>query len=251
MTIVVLLADPPREGLVGTEIAASTRLSTAEAAALYETLIRDVVLAVDRSGGDLLVNHPVDEDLPAEYRTGASPEAELRALVADTLGEAGDVRFERQVGSTFDARAGNTVTHLLREEGADSVAVVTPTAPLLSRTVIDSAAMKLRTNEVVLGPSTRGRTYYAGFTEPIDFEVAFDAPALSTLTDRGREAGLDVEFVEPQPSLETGDDLLDVVPLLRARIAAERIVPEHLATFVHEHGLDVVSEDGELQLVRK
>ena len=251
MTIVVLLADPPREGLVGTEFAASTSLSPAEATELYETLIRDVVLAVDRSGGDLLVNHPVDEDLPAEHRTGASPEAELRALVADTLGETGGVRFERQVGSTFDARAGNTVTHLLREEGADSVAVVTPTAPLLSRTVIDSAAMKLRTNEVVLGPSTRGRTYYAGFTEPIDFEEAFDAPALSTLTDRGRDAGFDVEFVEPQPSLETADDLLDVVPLLRARITAERIVPEHLSTFVHEHGLDVASEDGDVRLVRE
>lgn len=251
MTIVVLLADPPREGLVGTELAASTSLSPAESAALYEALFRDVVSAVDRSGGDLLVNYPDEEDLPAEHRTDTSPEASLRALVADTLGGTEDVRFERQVGSTFDARAGNTVTHLLREEGADSVAVVTPTAPLLSRTVIDAAAMKLRTNEMVLGPSTRGRTYYAGFTEPIDFEGAFDAPALSTLADRGRGAGLDVEFVESQPSLETGDDLLDVVPQLRSRIDAERIVPEHLATFVHERGLDVVSEDGELQLVRE
>ncbi|TKX77053.1 DUF2064 domain-containing protein, partial [Halorubrum sp. SD626R] len=180
-----------------------------------------------------------------------APEAELRTLVADTLGGTGDVRFERQVGSSFGARAGNTVTHLLREENADSVAVVTPQAPLLSRTLVDSAAMKLRTNEVVLGPSTRGRTYYAGFTEPIDFEGAFDAPSLPTLAARGRDAGLDVEFVEPSPSMVDGGDLLDALPVLRARFTAQRVVPDYTAAFVHEHGLDVVVEDGEPRVVRE
>ncbi|MDB9232436.1 DUF2064 domain-containing protein [Halorubrum ezzemoulense] len=250
MTVVVLLANPPREGLVGTAIAESTPLSAAEAADLYEAQFRDAVLAVDRSGGELLVNYPDDEDLPAEHRTETSPEAELRMLVADTLGGTDEVRFERQVGSSFGARAGNTVTHLLREEGADSVAVVTPTAPLLSRTSVDSAAMKLRTTEVVLGPSTDGRAYYAGFTEPIDFDGAFEAPALPTLAERGRDADRSVDFVEPSPSLETGADLLDVVPMLRARFAAERVVPDYTAAFVHEKGLDVVVEDGEQRLVR-
>ncbi|GAB3694054.1 DUF2064 domain-containing protein [Halorubrum pallidum] len=250
MTVVVVLAKPPREGLVATGIAESTPLSAAEAAELYESLFRDAVLAVDRSGGDLLVNYPVDDDLPAEYRTDTTPEAELRTLVADTLGGTGDARFERQVGSSFGARAGNTVTHLLREENADSVAVVTPSAPLLSRTLVDSAAMKLRTNEVVLGPSTRGRTYYAGFTEPIDFDGAFAPPSLPTLAARGRDADLDVEFVEPSPSMVDGDDLLDALPVLRARFAAQRVVPDYTAAFVHDHGLDVVVEDGEPRAVR-
>ena len=250
MTVVVVMAQPPREGLVATGIAESTPLSTAEAADLYEALFRDAVLAVDRSGGELLVNYPVDDDLPAEHRTDTAPEAELRTLVADTLGGTGDARFERQVGSSFGARAGNTVTHLLREEGADSVAVVTPTAPLLSRTIVDSAAMKLRTTEVVLGPSSNGRAYYAGFTEPIDFAGAFDPPALPTLAARGRDAGLDVDFVQALPSLETRADLLDTVPLLRARFAAERIVPEYTAAFVHEHGLDVVTDDDGERIVR-
>ena len=250
MTIVVALANPPREGLVGTELAASTPLSTAEAAELYETQLRDLVLAVDRSGGDLLINYPEPDALPEEFRTDASPEAELRAIVADTLGGTEDVRFEPQVGSTFSARAGNTVTHLLREEGADSVAVMTPTAPLCSRTTIDAAAMKLRTNGVVLGPSTEGRVHYVGFTEPIDFEDAFERPSLSTLAGRGRDAGLDVEFIEPHPVLETGRDLLDVVPTLRARFTAERVVPKYVSEFVYEHGLDVVAEDGDARLIR-
>ncbi|MES3162436.1 MAG: DUF2064 domain-containing protein [Halorubrum sp.] len=250
MTVVVVLANPPREGLVAATLAESTPLSTAEAAELYEAAFRDAVLAVDRSGGELLVNYPDEESLPETHRTATPPEAELRAIVADTLGGTDDARFERQVGSAFDARVGNTVTHLLREERADSVAVVTPQTAMLSRTLIDAAAMKLRTNGVVIGPSTRGRVHYAGFTEPIDFAGAFDPPALPTLANRGRDAGLDVEFVESLPAIETRGDLLDTVPLLRARFAAERIVPDYTAAFVHEHGLDVVVEDGEERLVR-
>ena len=250
MTVVVVLANPPREGLVATELAESTPLSAAEAAELYEAAFRDAVLAVDRSGGDLLVNYPDEEAIPGQYRTDTPAEAELRALVADTLGGTEDARFERQVGSSFGARAGNTVTHLLREEGADSVAVVTPRTALLSRTLIDAAAMKLRTNGVVLGPSTRGRVHYVGFTEPIDFDGAFEAPALPTLANRGRDAGLDVEFVESLPGLSTRADLLDTIPLLRARFSAERVVPDYTAAFVHEHGLDVVVADGETRIVR-
>lgn len=250
MTVVAVLANPPREGLVATDLAESTPLSVTEAAELYEAVFRDTVLAVDRSGGELLINYPTDDDLPDAHRTDTVPEAELRTIVADTLGGSSDVRFERQVGSSFGARAGNTVTHLLREEGADSVAVVTPQAPLLSRSIIDAAAMKLRTNEVVLGPTTRGRTYFAGFTEPIDFDGAFTAPSLPTLAARGRDAGRSVEFIQPQPALSTGDDLLDTVPLLRARFAAERVVPEYTAAFVHEHGLDVVAEAGDERVTR-
>ncbi|MBP1921501.1 2-phospho-L-lactate guanylyltransferase (CobY/MobA/RfbA family) [Halorubrum alkaliphilum] len=250
MTVVAVLANPPREGLVATGLAESTPLSTAEAADLYEAAFRDIVLAVDRSGGELLVNYPDEESIPEAHRTDTPPEAALRALVADTLGGTEDARFERQVGSSFGARAGNTVTHLLREEGADSVAVVTPSTAMLSRTLIDSAAMKLRTNGVVIGPSTRGRVHYVGFTEPIDFEGAFEGLALPTLANRGRDAGLDVEFVESLPSLETREDLIDTIPLLRARFAAERIVPDYTAAFVHEHGLDVVDEDGKKRIVR-
>ena len=50
--------------------------------------------------------------------------------------------------------------------------------------------------------------------------------------------------------LETGEDQFDGVPALRARFAAERVVPEYTAAFVHEHGLDVVVEDGDRRLVR-
>lgn len=251
MTVVAVLADPPREGHALSALAETSPLSTAEAADLAEAVLRDTVLAVDRSGSDLLVNYPTDDQLPDGAATDTPAEAELRAIVGDTLDSLEDVRFEKQVGSTFDARAGNTATHLLREEGERSVAVVRANAPFVSRTVLDGASMQLRSNEAVLGPSTAGRTYYAGFTEPIDFDGAFTTPALATLTNRTRDVDGDVAFLESQPTIVTEGDLLDVVPQIRARIAAERLVPEYTAEFVHDLGLDVVEQDGEATLVRE
>ncbi|MFC4357122.1 hypothetical protein ACFO0N_04055 [Halobium salinum] len=253
MTVIAVLASPPRPGLVLPELAADGPLTESEAAKLYAAMLRDTFAAVDNSGGDLLVNYRADEGLPEEYAAGddeESAEAELRALVADELGGTGDARFEVQVGSSFAARAGNTVTHLLRDESVASAAVVRGTAPFLFRSVVDSAAMKLRRSPVVLGPSTEGRTYYAGFTEPIDFDGAFAVPELETLTTRAADAGHAADFLQTVPTLERPEDLTTVLPLLESRVAAERIVPVNTATCVRDLGLQVVDGDDGPEVVR-
>jgi glycosyltransferase A (GT-A) superfamily protein (DUF2064 family) len=244
MTVIAVLALPPREGLVLPELPETSPLSSTAATDLYAAMLADTFRAVERSGADLLINYPEADQLPEAHRTDTDPVAELRALVADSVDDTDAVRFEPQVGSSFSARAGNTATHLLREEEAASVAIVRGTAPLLSRTLIDEAAMKLRTNEAVLGPTTEGRTYYAGFTEPIDFSEAFTGIELQRLADRAADADLETEFLPPSPIVETGDDLRTLVAQLRARVTAERVVPERTATFVHDHGLVVVDDDG-------
>ncbi|QLG62570.1 TIGR04282 family arsenosugar biosynthesis glycosyltransferase [Halorarum salinum] len=246
MTVVVVLADPPRPGLALPDLAGTSPLSAEDAADLYRALLSDTVRAVERSGADLLVNYRPDDLLPDEFVTDTSSEAELRSLAAGALEDVTEARFEPQVGSTVSARVGNAVTHLLREEGATSVAAVRGTAPLLTRPVVDSSAMKLRTNETVLGPSTRGRTYFAGYTAPVDFADSFGDAELETLTNRARDAGHDVEFLPMQVAVETEADLRDLLPVLWSRIAAERIVPDHTASFVHERGLRV--RDGEVVL---
>jgi glycosyltransferase A (GT-A) superfamily protein (DUF2064 family) len=250
MTVVAVLADPPRPGLVLPDLAETSPLSESEAADLYAAMLKDAFLAAVRSGGELLVNYRTDEQLPDEYVTEEPAAAAVRALAADVLGDLSDVRVEEQVGSSFDARAGNTVSHLLDTEGEQSVAVVRGDTPFLTRTLVDSAAMKLRSTPVVLGPSMDGRCYYAAFTDTIDFAEAFTDPEIETLAARGHDAGHDVDFVPMQPTIETGDDLLTVLPMLHARREAGRIVPKHLAEFVTEHGLRVVVEDGERRIVR-
>jgi glycosyltransferase A (GT-A) superfamily protein (DUF2064 family) len=252
MTVVAVLADPPREGLVLPRLVETSPLSAAEAADLYAAMLGDVAEAVQRSGGDLLVNYRPDDLLPDEYvPEDAAAEAEVRAAVAEALGDLSEVRFEVQVGSSFDARAGNTVTHLLRDEGETTAAVVRPESAFLARSVVDSAAMKLRRSPVVLGPAPEGRVYYAGFREAVDFDGAFAPPALSTLVGRARDAGRDVDLLETRPVIARGRDLHTAIPYLTAAAAAERVVPPRTAAAVEASGLAVEFDDaGDPRVVR-
>lgn len=251
MTTVAVFADPPRAGFVLTELAESGPLSESEAADLYAAMLKDTLVAVDSSGASLLVNYRSDDLLPEAHRAATTSEAAVRALAVDALGETEDVRFEPQVGSSFDARAGNTVTHLLREEDAGSVAVLRGMAPLLARTTLDSSLMQLRRAPVVLGPAQEGRVHFAAFTDPIDFEGAFAEPAVSTLAERAGDAGYDVAFIEMAPVVERARDLQTLLPMLRARRSAGRAVPEHTAGLVDDLGLAVITEDGNQRVVRE
>jgi hypothetical protein len=102
--------------------------------------------------------------------------------------------------------------------------------------------MKLRTAGAVLGAAPEGRVYYAGFADPVDFEDAFAPPSLETLTDRAREADLDVDYLPLYPGIESGRDLLTALPVLRSRAAAERIVPEHTMAVLEEWGVRVETD---------
>lgn len=250
MTTVAVLVDPPREGLVLPRLPETSPLSAAEAADLYAAMTRDVVVAVAESGGDLLVNYRPDDALPAGHRGEESAEAAVRAVVRGVLADPDAARFEVQVGETFAGRAGNTVTHLLEREDVDSAAVVEPSGPFLGRTDIDGAAMKLRRNEVVLGPAPGGRVHYAAFAGTIDFQGAYDAPAVGTLAERAREAGHDVDFVSMLPVIETGRDLAGALSLARARETAGLAVPEHFTAACADLGLAVAADDGDLRIVR-
>jgi protein tyrosine phosphatase (PTP) superfamily phosphohydrolase (DUF442 family) len=239
MTTVAVMADPPVEGFVLPEMADGP-LDSTEATALYTAMLADVCRAVEASGAELLVNYRPDEQVP----DGVDPEAAVREPLDEALDAPGDARYEVQVGSSKAARVGNTVTHLLEREEVKTAAAVDPTASLLSRQLIDSAAMKLRSSGVVLGPATEGRVYYAGFADAVDFEDAYETPAVETLTDRGKDAGLAVDFLPTTPTLETPADLETVVPLLRARHRGERVVPPRTTTLINEFGLHVRPDEG-------
>ena len=244
MTTVAVLCDPPRPGLVLGELVEETPLSPAEAAELYAALTRDTVRAVARSGGDLLVNYRPDDALDV---AGDDAEAELRELLADIVD---DARFEPQVGESLAGRIGNTATHLLETEAVASVAVARPEAALFARTEIDGTAMKLRSTDAVVGPAPGGRVHFAAFGEPVDFADCLAPPAVATLTDRCLDAGLDVEFLERKPLLETAADLAAVVTGVRTRRRADGIVPRALAEWVADSGLAVEATDDGLAVTR-
>ena len=260
MTVHCLVVDPPRPGLALTGLVDGP-LSAEAAAELYAASVKDAMVAAARSGGELLVNYPTDEQLPGAFRTDTSPEAALRDLAEEALDEPEAARFEVQVGSTFAARAGNAATHLLAEEDEDSVAILRGTAPTLLRTALDGAAMKLRRNQVVLGPGTGGRVAYLGLSDLVDFEGAYDPPSaggegsdrhaaeVEDLAGRGVEAGHDVAFLAMHPAIEDEAGLAAAVAEIRARLRAGSIVPEHTAEAVERLGLRVVEEDGRRRVV--
>ena len=261
MTCHCLVVEPPAPGRSLPGLAGST-LDPAAAATLHEATLKDAMVAAARSGGDLLVNYPVADRLPPEATGDRTPEAALRDLAEAALDDPDEARFEVQVGSTFAARAGNAATHLLAEEDEDSVAILRGTAPTLDRTALDGAAMKLRRNEVVLGPGTGGRAAYLGLSAPIDFDGAFQAPTgeanptddrrapeIEDLADRGLAAGHEVAFLAHHPVVEDEAGLAAAVAEIRARRRAGRNVPAYTARAVEELGLRVVESEGVRRVV--
>lgn len=225
MTTVVVPVDPPLAGHALTRLVPGI-LSPDEAATLYRSMAADVCETVQRGSADLLVN----------YREAPDAEGDVAAVTRDFLaGELPDpeaARYEPQVGETLAGRLGNALTHLLESEGEGTVGFVDPTACLLRREHLGSLMMKLRTNEMVVGPAPDGRVYGAAFSAPIDFADALATPAVETLTGRGTAAGLDVDFLPLLPVVETAGDLASVLSLVRARDAAGVNVPSRtVATF--------------------
>ncbi|WP_435095701.1 DUF2064 domain-containing protein [Halarchaeum sp. P4] len=251
MTLLVAMVDPPREGLVLPGLADSV-LTPAETVDLYRAMTKDLLRAGADSGGDLLVNYRPDDLLPESHRRAKSSEAAVRELAAEALDEdeLEETRFEVQVGSSYDARVGNTVTHLLEREEESSVAVADPIAPLLGRKDLDSAAMKLRRRDVVLGPAADGRVYYAAFSEPIDFAGAYAVPELDTLAARARDAGLDVDFIHESVAVHTPTDLRTLIARVDARRRAGRVVPQHTTEFLADLPVHLTERMGNRVLER-
>jgi len=255
--IVVVPVDPPRAGLVCSELVAQTPLSPADAAYLYEAATVDVLRSVRASGGDLLINYRDEETLPVvvgpegegvaedegDGTPPTNPEAEIRALAARALEGTDEIRFERQVGSTRAARVGNTVTHLLEQEDAASVGILEPAAAGIERTHIDGAAMSIRRNDVVLGPGPSGSAYFTAFSEPIDFTDFDTTPELATLAGRCEDAGLEVGLAPMLPTIASETGLCSTIALCEARRVAGRGGLEATAAAIDELGL--VVRDGE------
>lgn len=246
MTTVVVLADPPVPGVALSGLAAGTPLSETEAAELYEAMLVDVCRTVQSGGADLLVNYR-----PAERVSVEEPEASLREALADELESPDETRYEVQVGESFAGRVGNTVTHLLEEEEEQQVAVTTPHSPFLRRDHVGGVGMSLRTDELALAPAWGGRVALAGFTEPVDFEDAFAAPAVETLVMRARDAGLSVDFLPRLPVVETPADLADAVASASARLRAERLVPARTVEVIEDLGLRAVDGEDGLTVARE
>jgi hypothetical protein len=245
MTTVAVLAAPPDETEPLAGLVESGVLDGEAPTRLYTAVLRDACLAVERSGGELLVNYRVPERVEPDDAEDA-----VASALAPALDDPEGARYEVQIGSTRSARVGNTVTHLLEREGVRTAAVVDPAVALIERRHVDSAAMKLRGDEVVLGPTPGGEVWYAGFAEPVDFTDALAAPSLRTLTERATGDELGVDFVESLPLVSDPAGLASAVVLARSRQLAGKPVPQHTADAIADLDLDVAADPDGLRVTR-
>ena len=240
MTTVVVVPDPPVEGVACKSLVEGTALTPADGLALNRAMLADTMGTLERSTVDILVNYPTEEELP-DGETSIDPKTEVRKIVATAMSpdRFEEVRFEPQVGSNFSAKAGNAVTHLVRDEEVQSAAALRPCVPRLVRSIVDEAALKLRRADVVLGPAHRGQVYYAGFSDLIDFTDVFEDRPVEAITRRARAEGLDVDFLRNRELLAEPVDFEGVLSRLTADALADKQVPEQLWETIQERGIEL------------
>lgn len=250
MTVLAVLLDPPRPGLVLQDVYNTTPLTPEEAAMLYAAMAKDTVRAVAESGGELLVNYRTEADIPEQYRADKSVKEEISALVSQAIDDPDIARFEKQVGSSFASRVGNTVTHLLTEEDADSVGVLDGKSPTIVRQTLDSAAMKVRQHDTVIAPGINGDWSYLAFTEPIDFTGIFAPPALVTIVHEIIDQDYSVDFLPIHPHITDETNLIMLVTLMKARAAANKITPPFTRDALDRFDLQLAITNGQYKLER-
>lgn len=247
MTTASVLVSPPTESDVVDRLVAGP-LDRDGAERLYVAMFADVCVAVEGSGADLVVAVEADgEDGEDDAGDADEATAAVRAHLEDVLANPDEVEVEAREPRSGPEQFADEVLRL-HEAGVTTAAIVEPTVPFLARRNVDSAAMKLRSSEVVLGPAPDGRVYFAAFSEPMDLRDALEPAPLEGLAGLAAD-DRSVDFVPMLPLLETAADLPTVLSYLRARVAAGRDVPKHTAEAVDEIGLTLDDEDGDLAIV--
>ncbi len=244
MTTVVLLADAPVEGVACQDLVADTALTPADGLAIYEALVADTLATMERSTIDMVVNYQPAEAVPDEA-DGPDPETRLREIAGSVMtpDRFEDLRFEPQVGSDDSAVVGNAITHLVRDEGVQSAAMLRPCLPRVTRSILDEGALKLRRSDVVLGPAPDGEIYYAGFGELIDFESVLEDRPIETITMRAAADDLDVDFLRNRALVSDARTFASAVARINADALAGKPVPEHFWETLQDREIEV-GDDG-------
>jgi uncharacterized protein len=181
----------PRPGAVKTRLAAA--VGPALAAAVYRALAEQVVRATAPAG---------------EYERVFlfdPPQAagEIRAWL-------GDHRLHPQAAGDLGRRMAEAFAYAFAL-GAGRAAVVGTDAPGLSRALVCAALQGLADHDLVLGPALDGGYYLIALDRPRPelFEgIPWSTPrVLERTLERASELGLRVRLLEPQPDVDTLDDL--------------------------------------------
>lgn len=178
---------------------------------VYRGVIMDLVSAAAGSGGEPVLLVPA---------AGASIDADQ--LIEDAVGPTPDIPVHPyDPGELFFDAVGQV---------GEPTAVISPANPLVQRTHIDAAAMKMRRHDVVLGPTAAGGVWYHGIHEPREGEWIDPAPGVTGIVEDHLAAERSVDFIPPWPDATTVPGWHGIESLLVAHHAVGR----EIAPFTHE-----------------
>lgn len=238
-TVAVLVEDSSKRTLLS-DLVERNVLSRGETGDLFEAMVRDVIGTVDRSGGEVVVAARTDDvDLG-----GTDPHGETDESLRHRFGEAVEGELEVEVSGESDRASWieAVLRSLLDRPGVETAAVVPASVPMLERTHVDGAAMRLRRSSMVLGPDHRGGTFYVGTDGSAAFGGGLDPSVEVSLVREARRRGSEVDFLPVVPTVRGGRDLRWLVGHVEALRAAGRRVPARTAAWIDGVGATMTDE---------
>lgn len=162
-------------------------------AALHTCFLKDIRIACEKTGYDIFVYY--------------SPEGEMNELTA-ILGT--DKQYREQRGTGLGARMSAAICEVLAE-GYDTCLLTGTDVPELTGEILTDAAVKLRTKDIVFGPTRDGGYYLIGMKKP--YPEAFDGQTyghgsvLTNTTAYLKEKGISVGYVRALQDMDVPADL--------------------------------------------
>lgn len=234
MTSLAVELPPLETPRVISSLSAETSLSETEARELLLSVTKDVVRAVDESGGDLVVIG-TSATTPATKEVGwDDPERGTRVLLEQALPDGAEPPVVWRDGSGSPAGLEAILAAAGETAPAASTAVVRTISPLLQRRHIDAAAMRLRTHDVVLGPSTGCRWYLAGISKGFSFDPAGAEAQLTALAVGAAEANGELALLPCLPGIMTASELASVVSILEVSRLTEHAIAPHTRAWLDQ-----------------
>ncbi len=225
MTDVVVPLVPPRLRAARSNIGHDDAIAD-----LYHATTADAATAVDESGGQLVLAVGQDSDASAfasEFPATVFPDADIDELSLDEEGQ-----------SLADAAA---LRAIRAHSDAATVGIIDPSVGLIRRRHLDTAAMRLRREDVVIGPTPEGGWYYVGTgLEAEELPDMLD-PSLDRLMDELDE-DLDIGFLPLLPVIRADHHLAGVGSLLEAMDRSGRRIAPYTRAWLESHGETVATD---------
>ncbi len=229
MTTATVLLDAAMMRQIHGELTAETPLEPEETRDLLECAVRDTVVAVDASGANLVL--AVTDRTP-------TPIFEWDDIDAGVAELSDDCGIEREMGVVPVDRGGVNVASLLdaaiEERPGPSVSILRPISPLLQRRHLDGMTMRLRRDDVVLGPTTTSEWYAIGRGRDVSLGHIDTSPSLTGTALGVAEADVSIDLLPALPAITSVTGLAGTIALLEAYALAGRAVAPWTAQFLDD-----------------